>query len=219
MILHPFPDEDGASVIIHAPSTPSALAAWSDPAQSACVVPGGPLPAALNGIAFAPCALPDAQVNTRSASAAEEPPFDLPPGFKAAAGVVILEPDGRVWLVAPTNGFGGYAATFPKGRADPGASLPATAVREAWEEAGLLVSIERFLLDVRRTQTYTRYYLARRVGGSPAAMGWETQAAHLVPMAQLGAMAAHANDAAIIAALENVIALAPPIRHSGHCPK
>jgi 8-oxo-dGTP pyrophosphatase MutT (NUDIX family) len=112
-----------------------------------------------------------------------------------------MEEDGRVWLVSPTNGFGGYAATFPKGRVDPGASLQHTAVREVFEEAGLLVRLEAHLIDVPRTQTYTRYYLARRIGGCPSAMGWETQAVHLVPAARLAEVATHANDAPVIRAL------------------
>jgi 8-oxo-dGTP pyrophosphatase MutT (NUDIX family) len=53
---------------------------------------------------------------------------------RAAAGAVVMEPDGRLWLVAPSNGFGGYLATFPKGRVEPGISLQATAIREVWEE-------------------------------------------------------------------------------------
>jgi len=111
-----------------------------------------------------------------------------------------------VWLVAPSNGFGGYSATFPKGRLDPGTSLHCASVREAFEESGLQARVEAFLLDVRRTLTYTRYYIARRVGGSPAAMGWESQAVHLVPLAQLREVAVHPNDAPVIAALERWLA-------------
>lgn len=199
MTLHPFPNEKGEPVQIHAPSTPTPLCAWDDPRQVATVIPGGPLPAQLNGVDFAPCALPDGAA--AATATLVEPPFTLPSRYRAAAGAVIVEPDGRVWLVAPTNAHGGYAATFPKGRVDPGASLAATAVREAWEESGLLVHIEAHLVDVRRTETYTRYYLARRVGGTPAAMGWETQAVHLAPASLLATVAVHANDAAIIAAL------------------
>ena len=130
-----------------------------------------------------------------------EPPFTLPPGLKAAAGAVVLEDDGRVWLVSPTNGFGGYSATFPKGRVDAGGSLQHTAIREVFEESGLVVRLRAHLIDVRRTQTYTRYYIAKRIGGCPSSMGWETQAAHLVPAARLEEVAVHPNDAAIIDAL------------------
>jgi 8-oxo-dGTP pyrophosphatase MutT (NUDIX family) len=130
----------------------------------------------------------------------EEPPFVLPAGVNAAAGAVIVEDDGRVWLVAPSNRFGGYSATFPKGRADSGATLQCTAIRETFEEAGLHVQLGAFLADSRRTLTYTRYYIARRIGGTPAAMGWETQAVHLVPIAQLERVASHHNDFPVIKA-------------------
>jgi 8-oxo-dGTP pyrophosphatase MutT (NUDIX family) len=198
---HPFPDDEGQLVTIHQPSTPTGLASWLDAGRLATVVPGGAVPARLNGIALAPC---DA-VPTYAHQAIEEPPFVLPAGMAAAAGAVVVEDDGRVWLVSPTNGFGGYAATFPKGRVDPGTSLQQTAIREVFEESGLDVQVVAFLLDAQRTQTFTRYYLARRVGGSPAAMGWETQAVHLVPLAQLRDIAVHVNDAAIILAVERWI--------------
>lgn len=207
--LHPFPDDHGRPVILRQPSTPTPLAAWNDARQIATVTPGGPLPAALNGIALAPWTdVPDSAPGWQACvpgNAIEEPPFQLPPGMAAAAGVVILENDGRAWLVAPSNGFGGYAATFPKGRVDPGASLQCAAVREAFEESGLQVHIEAFLLDLKRTLTYTRYYLARRIGGSPADMGWESQAVHLAPLARLRQVAVHPNDGPVIAALERAL--------------
>lgn len=208
-LFHPCLDDDGQAVVLRHPSTPTPLAAWESRDSIATVVPGGPLPPALNGIAFSPwSAAPDSADGWQACVAGgdiDEPPFALPSGMAAAAGVVILEDDGRVWLVAPSNGFGGYAATFPKGRVDPGASLQCAAVREAFEESGLQVRIDAFLLDLKRTLTYTRYYLARRIGGSPARMGWESQAVHLVPLAQLRQVAAHANDEPVIAALERAL--------------
>jgi 8-oxo-dGTP pyrophosphatase MutT (NUDIX family) len=196
---HPCRNDEGQPVLIHRPSAPTALSHWSDAAAHATVVPGGPMPALVNGLAPAPCALalPEALASI------PEPEFVLPAGMKAAAGAVVLEDDGRVWLVSPTNGYGGYTSTFPKGRVDPGTSLQHTAVREVFEESGLLVRLEAFLLDLRRTQTYTRYYVARRIAGCPSAMGWETQAVHLVPAARLEEVAVHPNDAAIIGALRN----------------
>jgi len=203
---HPCLDDDGRPVVLHRPSTASPLGHWDDPRKTATVLPRGALPPAVNGIAFADWAEAPASTDGWSACVAgagvEEPPFVLPPGMAAAAGAVILEDDGRVWLVAPSNGFGGYSATFPKGRVDPGTSLHCASVREAFEESGLRVRAEAFLLDVRRTLTYTRYYIARRIGGTPAAMGWESQAVHLLPAAQLRQVAVHPNDAPVIAALE-----------------
>jgi 8-oxo-dGTP pyrophosphatase MutT (NUDIX family) len=136
----------------------------------------------------------------------DEPAFAAPPGLLHAAGAVVVEDDGRVWLVSPTNDFGGPEPTFPKGRVDPEASLQATAVREVYEESGLVVRLVAWLADVRRTQTYTRYYLARRIGGCPSGMGWETQAVHLVPLAQLDKVATKKNDEAIIDALRKALA-------------
>jgi 8-oxo-dGTP pyrophosphatase MutT (NUDIX family) len=194
---HPCPDEHGLPIVIANPTLPGDPQAWCDPAAMATVVPGGAMPEALNGVPVAPAALPI----LATGEPVDEPPYTLPAGMRAAAGAVICEDDGRVWLVAPTNGFGGYAATFPKGRVAPGGELQATAVREAFEESGLAVELLGFLADVPRTQTYTRYYVARRCGGNPALMGWETQAVHLVPPALLPEVAVHANDIAVIAAL------------------
>ncbi|ALK97341.1 hypothetical protein AB595_12105 [Massilia sp. WF1] len=196
---HPCPDDAGEIVTIHRPSRPTHAGSWSDPAVVASVVPGGAMPATLNGLAPSPCAL----VLPAVGELIPEPEFALPRGLKAAAGAVVVEDDGRVWLVSPTNGFGGYTATFPKGRVDPGSPLQQTAVREVFEESGLVVRLEAHLVDVRRTQTYTRYYVAKRIAGCPSAMGWETQAVHLVPAARLAELATHPNDAAIIRALDD----------------
>jgi 8-oxo-dGTP pyrophosphatase MutT (NUDIX family) len=198
---HPHPDNAGKPVLIRTPSLPTPSAYWDDPVRIATVIPGGAMPAALNGIALTSCAL----TLPADAAAVAEPPFLLPAGMRAAAGAVVVEDDGRVWLVSPSNGFGGYLATFPKGRLDPGCSLQQTAVREVFEESGLLVQLEAFLLDVQRTQTYTRYYVAQRIAGCPAQMGWESQAVHLVPAPRLPEIAAHANDIGVIRAAHDWI--------------
>ena len=115
--------------------------------------------------------------------------------------MVAVEPDGRVWVVAPTNAFGGYPATFPKGSVEPGMSLQATALREAWEEAGLAVQLTSFLVDIKRSTSFTRYYLAKRIGGNPADMGWESQAVMLAPVAELSNLLTNKNDQPILEAL------------------
>ena len=209
--FHPQPDEHGAPVRLAHPSTPTTVASWHDPASVATVIPLGALPAVLNDVPFAPWLdLPASNADWQTVAgqaAIDEPPFVVPAAFAPAAGVVIQEDDGRVWAVAPSNRFGGYDATFPKGRVDPDISLQATAIREAFEESGLRVQIVRHLIDCRRTQTMTRYYLARRLGGNPALMGWESQAVHLVPMALLETVLGNPNDATIIDALRRI----------GHC--
>ena len=162
---------------------------WEDPNATAIFVPDGETPSRLNGVALAPWAavpmtLDEWQDVDGQLHELEEPEL-FTNGKEPAAGVVIEEPDGRVWLVNPTNGFAGYTSSFPKGRADDGLPLQATAIKEAFEESGLQVEITGLIGDVERSQTVTRYYRARRVGGTPAAMGWETQAVQLVPKAEL----------------------------------
>jgi 8-oxo-dGTP pyrophosphatase MutT (NUDIX family) len=102
-----------------------------------------------------------------------------------ASGVVIEEKDGRVWLIHPTNAYGGYEASFPKGGVEKGLSLQASACKEAWEESGLKVRITGFLMDVERTTSKARFYRAERVGGDPTDCGWESEAVSLVPRSHL----------------------------------
>lgn len=206
MKMHPRKRPNGQPVRIDHQSSPTGLTHWSDPNLAATVIPDGPMPDSLHGLAFSPW---DRAPRTSAAWAGvpgqnltEEPPFIVPPSMAPAAGVVVLEEDGRVWLVSPTNAFGGYRSTFPKGRLEPGLSLQATAIKEAFEESGLQVEIVSHLIDLPRSATYNRYYLARRVSGQPADMGWESQAVHLVPTARLKDFLNNPNDKPITEALK-----------------
>jgi 8-oxo-dGTP pyrophosphatase MutT (NUDIX family) len=205
---HPKQDERGRQVLIAAPTTPTPVANWLDPALVATVIPGGPLPPELNGIAFSPWRTAPQDDIAWSAVAGQEdadidePDFVPAPGKRVAAGVVVIEDDGRVWVVHPSNAFGGYPATFPKGTKDPGVPLRATAIREAWEESGLRVVLTGFLADLTRSRSRTRYYLGRRVGGCPSDMGWESQAVSLVPRALLHTVLVNPNDAPLVALLQ-----------------
>lgn len=199
---HPQPDDHGRKVRLHAPSCEANLGALADPEAALTFVPGSVCAAVLNDVPLAPCARTLVEGACRGAPPAlAEPPFVLPAGKDAAAGAVVRERDGRLWLVAPSNRFGGYAATFPKGRVEPGLALQATAIREVWEESGLHVELTAWLGDFVRTQTFTRFYLARRVGGHPAHMGWESQAVHLVTPDQARMLLNRDTDRAVLAAL------------------
>lgn len=204
---HPHLNDQGQKVIIKTPTTPTPLSTWHDPLAVATVVPSGPMPAELNSVPFAPWS--DHPTTTAEWNSCVglmrglvEPAMEVPPGKKVSAGVVAVEPDGRVWIVHPTGGFGGYLATWPKGRVEAGMSLQATAVREAWEESGLKVRIVGLLGDFMRTTTVTRFYLAERAGGTPALMGWESQAVSLSPPVELPGLLNGAADKPIIAALQ-----------------
>jgi ADP-ribose pyrophosphatase YjhB (NUDIX family) len=155
----------------------------------------------LNGIAVAPWTDAPGTDEDWERLAAEspikEPAFDCPAAYRPAAGALVLERDGRMWCVAPTGGFGGHEFTLPKGRID-GRSLAATALVEVFEESGLRVRLTAFLCDVTRKVTYTRFFLAERIGGSPADLTWESQAATLAPMAHLRVMLTHLGDQAVL---------------------
>src|SRR5690606_2309433 len=109
----------------------------------------------------------------------------------------------------PSNAFAGYQATFPKGTLESGVSAQASALIEVFEETGLQVQLQRHLIDVPRSLSYTRYYVAQRVGGSPADMGWESQAVLLVPVSQLARHLNSPYDAPVINALLNVLGQIP----------
>ena len=104
-----------------------------------------------------------------------------PPSGKAhATGCVIVEPDGRMWVVEPTGHYGGYQHTFPKGKIEKGLTDQQNALKEAFEESGLQVKITGVLGHFEGDTSITRYYIAQRIGGSPADHHWETQNVKLV---------------------------------------
>jgi ADP-ribose pyrophosphatase YjhB (NUDIX family) len=187
---HPRPGEKGEKVLIKDPHHASTPSTWHHPDAVATFVPDGDVPKSINGIGLRewtdhPQTSEGWDYVDGQADDLIEPPFHLSPGKKAASGVIIEEPDGRVWLIHPTNQFGGYEASFPKGTAEPDLSLQANAIKEAFEETGLKVEITGFLGDYSRTTSVARMYTAKRVGGTPVNMGWETQAVSLVPKAHL----------------------------------
>ena len=198
---HPCSDEKGKAVHIKHPHTPTPPDSWDDSGAIATFVPGGKYPNWLSGVALQKAMANDSDY-LRLAEALDfhEPKYCCPVGLKPAAGVVIVEADRRVWVVHPSNGFAGYICTFPKGHAEK-SGLRIGAVREAHEESGLLVEPFGYLADSKRSETFTRYYLARRVGGAPTAMGWESQAVSLVPLNQALAQLNRSVDHAVAQAL------------------
>jgi ADP-ribose pyrophosphatase YjhB (NUDIX family) len=157
---------------------------------------------AMNGVPFTHWNAPTAQ---QSSLTEKQPQFEIdkwkgvpgtnpnvtepnPEIHHAAAGCVVMEPDGRVWIVEPTNHYKGTKATFPKGWIDPGLTPQEAAIKETYEESGLQVQIEDFLgyVDTGGPKYIDRYYIAKRVGGSPTDFGVESQGVHLVPLDQVG---------------------------------
>jgi ADP-ribose pyrophosphatase YjhB (NUDIX family) len=209
---HPRKNDHDGLVEIAKPSQPTTMATWDDATAVATAVPDSPMPEQVCGIPV--CSWSDRPSNPQDWEAMiagcqfAEPPFKAN-GKKPASGGVILEDDGRVWIVSPSNQFGGYTHTFPKGQVIPkdSLSLRANAVKEVAEETGLRVELTGFLADSDRSTTTTRYYLARRISGNPADMDWETQAVNLVPRASLEILLNHKNDKKIVDAFQSCPAL------------
>lgn len=192
---HPKSNDHGHPVFIKRPHHPSAPSTWHNPDAVATFVPGGDVPLAINGVPIRkwkdhPRTVEGWDYCEGINDDLDEPPFHLPHGKKAAAGVIIEEPDGRVWLIHATNQFGGYQSSFPKGTAEPELSLQGNALKEAYEESGLKVQITGFLGDYDRTTSKVRLYRAKRIGGDPTDAGWESQGVSLVPR---GALYQHLN--------------------------
>jgi 8-oxo-dGTP pyrophosphatase MutT (NUDIX family) len=100
--------------------------------------------------------------------------------LKQSAGVIVQEPDGRIWTFEPKGHFGGYERTLSKGRVDEGQTEQQAALRELWEETGLVGEITGDVGWYRGTTTMTHYFTARRTGGAPWAHdGHETAAVYL----------------------------------------
>ncbi|MGN1209837.1 MAG: NUDIX hydrolase [Duodenibacillus sp.] len=211
-IPHPCLDENGKPVVVRRPTRSTSRQTWLDSQASAvCSRTEAPdLPELLNGVVWddTVCLSEDPMewIGRYPDALPDEPDFVLPPGFRATSGCAVIEPDGRVWVALPTNQFCNQYATFPKGRLEPVLSLLQNACKETWEETGLVVEPVAFLADIRRTRVVTRYYVARRVSGTPALCGWETQGVGLVPVEQLADFVNSPNDRKLIAPIAEWLA-------------
>lgn len=191
-IFHPCLDENGKPVVVEHPSTSTDAASWLDSRATAIAsrTDTPPLPDAINGVAFDTTfsVVPEKAepwLKLAPNIVENEPDFIMPPGYRATSGCVVIEPDRRIWVVFPSNQFGGVICSFPKGRLEPILSLAENAAKETWEESGLYVEPTHFLCDIVRTHVVTRFYCARRITGSPALAGWESQAVGLAPFEKL----------------------------------
>ncbi len=114
---------------------------------------------------------------------AKKPVVAQPTPKGCGFGGVLIDEQGRVLLREPTNHFGGYVWTFPKGGSEPGETPEATALREVLEETGYEAEIVSRLPGEHRGDTgLTVFYLMRPAkaaqshGPETANTRWVTQA-------------------------------------------
>jgi len=177
--FHPKLDNEGNRVKIENPTTKSSEDTWNDPSKTATFTPNSITPNDINGTRIKAASAPDHE----SITEIDEP--KLTANKKVSTGIIMIEPDNRVWIHEPTNHFGGYEHAFPKGKLEPGLSMQQNAVKETHEETGLHAQITGHLGDYDGDTSTTRYYIGKRIGGNPADMGWESQSVKLVPMNDL----------------------------------
>lgn len=207
-VAHPKLNDQGQPVIINSPSTPTPDATWTDPATTAVFVPEGNTPTKIGNTELKPWSPPQdgwSNISGVNEKLDNRKPFTPAPGKQAASGVIIVEDDGRIWLISPTNQFGGYDNTLPKGKLDSSLSMQENAIKEAWEETGLKVDIIGIVGDYEKSTSKVRYYLAKRVGGTPKNMGWEAQAVKLATLDDAKNLLNQQVDKDIISDLEKMV--------------
>jgi ADP-ribose pyrophosphatase YjhB (NUDIX family) len=198
--VHPKRGERGEKISIKNPSQPTEKDSWDDPDAVAVFVPSGEVPKQLNGIEFKKDSDLEADIeefgstyafdNIKGADEYYQDSISSIKAFleeakdynlQAASGAIVIEPDGRVWTISPTNGYGAKN-TFAKGRLEAGLTPQENAIKEIFEETGLKVRIVGALGSFEGDTTLTRMYIAVRESGTPAEMGWESQAVNLSPV-------------------------------------
>jgi ADP-ribose pyrophosphatase YjhB (NUDIX family) len=208
MNIHPKKDDYGSRVRIDSPHTPTSTESWSEPDTHATTTPNNEgVPKELNGTPFEKHPTPDSWKGVHGQGNFPEPSIMTPRnGKKQAVGVAMIEKDHdgthRVWVVHPTNQFGGYHATLPKGTVEHGLNMHENALKEVHEETGLKAKLTGHLGDTERTTSVARYYTGERTGGHPSDMGWESQAVSLVPIKNLHKVLTHPSDAPIVKELQ-----------------
>lgn len=190
---------------------------WMDSDSIAVFTRRAPVPKRLNELDMAPWLSPPTDAKAWGLIAEEcglvESEFVGHSDLTPAAGVVIVELDGRIWVHSPVAATAGPFSIFPASICRDGETMQAAAMRAALDATGLKVHLERVLGDFARTKAHTRYYLARRSGGTPVRHGHSTVSVSLVPLYRLPDVLPGAVNARIINALAEVVS---PGNSTGH---
>ncbi len=121
------------------------------------------------------------------------------PKWTSAGGVVYKNINGKIHicLIKPSNGYGGYTWTFPKGRMDPGESKEETALREVREEAGVVAKIQSYLGQYEGTSSISHYFIMTSIEDG-LETDFETEDVVFVPIEKASKMLNSSRDKQII---------------------
>ncbi len=127
-----------------------------------------------------------------------EPEFQVvSEGKTPGAGMMLFTPDGKLVIVDPTNEFGGYKTTYPKGGVEEGMTLQETAVKEVYEESGFKAKVVGLLGDYEKGYSHVRYYMGVIEDGAPWDAHYETASVQIVPLDDARALFNQVQDKAI----------------------
>lgn len=119
-----------------------------------------------------------------------------------ASGIILLNPDGKVWIRKVSGAFGGYEYSFAKGQVEPGLTEQQNAHKELYEEMGLEGTVDDVLGTFKKTTGTAKYFIGTKTGGDPSKFEFETESVHLVTLNEAENLLNHPSDKEVLAALK-----------------
>lgn len=133
---------------------------------------------------------------------------------ETSAGGLVVDEDGRAALIARTNRRGQLLWSLPKGHLEEGESLEDAAVREISEETGIKGRVVAplgiidfyFTAPDRRVHKTVHHYLLRAESGELSTADIEVDDVDWVPLAEVTARLAYADERRLMAQVPDLLA-------------